>query len=380
MKMLKRIFLSFMICVLISASFTGCLGNEKESDKEKAPAEKVSLLSVKRGFTNSSVYVIKAEDFEEFKETATGGTFKRLGYKVPVVTEMSVGETYYIIGQTVGQTKDGSDIEFSEGRMQILGRDVYDGTSLLNTYNSFEHVSSDSFSAGDVDTEITRDTLYGVNSYDIIATANGKKAEFFVYVEIKVKEEMKLCVNYGVRGTVIHKEYGEKAVAETEANVYYNEQIELTEFKAQYLKSEDYVNGRYEESALKDSLELTVDEPSYMVVTVGVKSMLERSDGEKLTLEAHIPHISLVEETLDFAGSGSYEEDFGSSDKDMFVTFKMPEPEVGEKKFTFVYKLIPRSTTGYMSIYFYVSTDSAVSIMGKTTSLEFDFTVVDKER
>ena len=129
LKFLKRILILLLTVALASAMFTGCLSTDEEKDDSNEP---VKLKNIKKGFTGNDVYVIKAEDFEEFKENALGGNWKKFTYEVPVVDEMLTGETYYIIGHTYGQTKDGRDIQLDEGRLQIYGKDVYRETGIFS--------------------------------------------------------------------------------------------------------------------------------------------------------------------------------------------------------------------------------------------------------
>lgn len=368
LKKLKSFVSVLMLIVFTCNVLWGC----DTEDGEKTDTVEVRLESVKKGFTKNSVYVIKAEDFEEFKEAALGGSWKRMSYKVPVVSEMSTGETYYIIGHTVGQTRDGSDIQLEGGRMQIIGREVYSGNGLINTYNAIDHLSSGSFGPDETEVVFERDTIYGDNSYDVSAEATGKKTEYFVYAEIKVKKEMKMCVNYHIKGTVSEDKYGEEIVGETAANVYYTQQIQLSNLKYRYLEGKDYVDGRYSESALKESIDMEIGKTYYLVVSVNVQSMLEKSDGETLTLETKIPHLSLLNGTLDSADSGNYTETVESGEKIMRVTFKIPDPDVGEKNYVFVYKLTPVSEEGYPWMTFKLYTTSEISVMGGLNRFEIE--------
>jgi hypothetical protein len=146
--------------------------------------------------------------------------------------------------------------------------------------------------------------------------------------------------------------------------VYYTEKIELSDFKIRYLEGKDYVDGRYSESSLKDSIDMEVGKTYYLVVSVNVQSMLEKADGETLTLETVITHLTLVNGTLDSADSGNFTETVDGPEKSMKVTFKIPDPSEGVKKYDFVYKLIPITEDGYPWMYFKVYTNSEVSVMG----------------
>ena len=331
--MFKKILLSVVLAVILTASVIGCSRSDNLS---------------KQGYTRNTCYIISEDDFNNFHQfvptTSTVTEEEKNNYRIPYLEKLTAGETYYIVGYTVAETKDDSVIQFWDDcgftlkanmpvtdAIEIIesGATVYDGGTTLSI-NRME------------DKEANERQMF----FNVLPTAVSGKAEFTVSLKIKVKTEMRLSVDYQVVGSRYHS-YGKNpyfdranSVSETYATAFFEKKIGLSEINVKYLESKDFINGRYEASSLVDSVDMKVGKNYYMVLSAKLTSYINEGNGETFDLNLKLP-IAFIDGTLEEAGSGSFSESRTDTEKNISVSFRIPESSEGEKNITCIVKLIP---------------------------------------
>lgn len=376
----KLICIITLISMLVSgtALLSGCSKDTEDNGTEgTVETEGVKLKSPTKGQVYNDVYVINSKDFNEFKKAATGGSSKRSSYNVPVVEQLNTEDSYYVIGHTAAQSGDGKDITLKNGFFNVHGTDFEDGYTISERFGELERLETGTFSADSTTVKVTQDK-FNDHGYNVEAEIYSSKADFFVYLKVKVTEEMRLNVSYSTIRDTSYTEYNKETTGTAELNVYlYFEHIILSNFKASYLAAEDYVNGVYSTSSLKDSMEMKVGEDYYVVVYATVTTLSHASKGKTLTLKAKIPNKNVIDGTLDTAASGSYAETIDRAVKTMEIDFRIPDPSAGDKKYEFIFKVTPLAATEDTTFHIEMISKDNTTITCQSNLLDLPLTVVN---
>ncbi len=338
--MLKKF--KFALCILTLAALTGAVlfGCSKENKS-------------KEGDTSNVCYIIKESDYAEFKNRYTLREPEEKEkkkdeepYRVPYVETLTAGERYYVVGYTYAFTKDDSVIEFWDNCGFTL-------TASVPISDAIDVVDAGyDICGGGSSVRINRDTEAEANDkvmfYNVVPTANSGQMEFVSYLVIEPKAEVTLDIRYQVVGSR-YKTYNgaffdrANSVSENRGTVYFAKKIDISNVTVQYIDGKDYINGSYDASAIKDTLNMKVGKIYYMILIANVNSKIEKSAGETFSLDVKLP-LTLVDGTLEVAGSGNFNESKTDTEKNISVSFKIPEKSEGEKKITCIVKLIPVAT------------------------------------
>ncbi len=337
--MLKK--LKFALCILTLAALTGAMlfGCSKDN---------VS----KEGYTNNDCYIIKESDYSEFKdryslrESEDEKKKDEEPYRVPYVETLTAGERYYIVGYTLSVTKDDSVIEFWNDCGFTLTANVPISEAIDVVDTGYD------ICGGGSDVRINRDTEQESNEkvmfYNVVPTASSGQMEFISYLVIEPKAEVTIDIRYQIVGSR-YKSYNgayfdrANTVSEDRGTVYFSKKIDISNVTVQYIAGKDYINGSYDSSAIKDALNMKVGKVYYMIIIANLTSQIEESAGETFSLDVKLP-LALVDGTLEVAGSGNFNESKTDTEKNISVSFKIPEKSEGEKKITCIVKLIPVAT------------------------------------
>ncbi len=299
-----------------------------------------------KGSTSNQCYIIKSDDFYDFQTNMLStdeedGKKKKDGeeYEVPDVSEMTIGETYYVVCFTKASTSDDSNLEFKGGEIILRTED-----SEINIFDAVEVKDTGDFSSGGSGAGVVLEEEDGsMATYKVTPYADSSEAKFAVYLEIEVKTEFNLSAEYYAGATVKKNTYGVASRAHANASAYYPKKINLSDLSISYLTSDAYGDGRYDTANLVSSLDMKVGREYFMVITAKVKSLLTESNNETINLNVNVSPLSVVDGTLEEAGSGQFNETKTDTEKNISVSFKIPEPEEGDKAISFIIKLTPVS-------------------------------------
>lgn len=328
-----------------------------------------------KGSTSNRCYIIKSDDFYDFQTNMLSTEDEKdkkdkSEYTVPAVDEMTIGETYYIVGYTKASTSDGSALEFKGGEFRLRSEDseiLISDVLEVNDYGSVGgagvHLGEDSGSM----------VTYNVEPY-----SSSSEAQFIVFLEVVAKAEFRLSAEYYVGATVKENTYGAASKDTAAAIAYYPKKINLSDLSISYLTSEAYGDGRYDTASLTDSVEMKVGREYFMVITAKIRSLLTESNNETLTLNVNVSPLSVVDGTLEEAGSGQFDESKTDTDRNISVRFKIPEPDEGEKPITFIVKLTPVSL-GSPSVKVKFSA-TEISILGNQNKTEKTLLINGEEK
>ncbi len=300
-----------------------------------------------KGAISNRCYILKGADLDGFLsnmlpiDDGEGKEKSKEEYEVPAVNEMSIGDTYYIVCYTKASTKDDSKLAFNSGELVLRT-----GDASVSIEDAVEVLDYGNFSLAGSGADVALDEIDGsVATYKVTPYADGSEAQFVVFLEIKIKTEVKLSAEYSVNGTIKKNTYGVASKSTAKANAYYPEKVNLSELNISYLTSESYGDGRYDTASLVSSVDMKVGKEYFMVITAKIKSLIEKSVDETILLNVNVSPLSVVDGTLEEAGSGTFDEATNPdmTEKNISVSFKIPEPEEGDKTITFIVKLTPIS-------------------------------------
>ncbi len=327
---LKAVLFVLVLIALSTVAFVGCSFGGGGGSK---------------GVTTNRCYILRSGDFDGFLSNMLSseedGEKKKDKdkYEVPAVEEMTIGDVYYVVCYTKASTKDGSNLEFAKGELILRTGDseilISDAIEVLDY--------GDAYSNGAGVGVVSDDEDGSMLTYKVSPYANGSEAQFVVFLEIKVKAEVNLSAEYSVNGTIKKNTYGVASRSTAKANAYYPNKINLSELNISYLSADAYGEGRYDTSSLVSSVDMKVGKEYFMVITAKVKSLLEKSDNEMLTLDVNVSPLSVVDGTLEEAGSGQFSETKTDTEKNISVSFKIPDPSEDYKEITFIIKITPVS-------------------------------------
>lgn len=323
----------FMLLILAAAFFTllllvGC-------SRETAP----------QGYISNVCYILNENDFYEFqtKYPTTATEKEKEEYSVPYLEELTAGESYYIVGYTYAKTADESAVQFQDNRGFTIKADKEIGDVL-------EVVDSGCVSIGGARATVTKETVEDDDGkrlfYNVSPTATEGIAEFISYVKVEIKSEATVNIDYqvvasqyiGSRGSPVFDTAN--TVSEGYAKTYYSKKIEISLITARYLESHNYIDGRYNSDNLVKSVDMKVGKVYYMVIVANVLSKIETSENDTFTLEIKLPR-TVLDGTLEMAGSGNFSETVSDTEKSIKVTMKIPEAVEGVKKLECIIKLVP---------------------------------------
>lgn len=323
LKGLKRLICVIMLTGLTLTVFFACSSSGGNGGK---------------GETKNSVYVIKAADFSGFQKNmlpSNGGW-----YTVPAVDELSAGESYYVVAHTVAETLDGSAVKFSDSGLL----EIRDASSTMLMKSDVKVEDYGVFTSDGVSAEITcTKETDGMIGYRVTADSTHSKAEFIVYVKFTSNADGELDVKYYMNGTTKKGVYGLSSnSALAKVKIFYSKKVTLSDLMVSYLDSENYVDGRYDKTSLVDSIDMNAGRDYYMVVSANIRSMLSEENGEKIKINFKLSPPSVINGTLEEAGSGvGFSETETENEKNITVSFKLPESGEMDKKLTFIIKLSP---------------------------------------
>ena len=334
---LKYALLFFMLAALTGAALFGCSKENKS----------------KEGDTSNLCYIIKETDYAEFKNRYTlrepeeeEKKKDEEPYRVPYVETLTAGERYYVVGYTYAFTKDDSVVEFwdSCGFTLTANVPINDAIDVIDTGYDIRGGGSNVRINRDTEAETNEKTLF----YNVVPTASSGQMEFVSYIVIEPKAEVTLDIRYqivGSRYAGANGPYFDRAnsVSENRGTVYFAKKIDISNVTVQYLEGKDYVDGSYDASAVKNTLNMKVGKVYYMILVANLNSKIEESAGETFSLNVKLP-LTILDGTLEVAGSGNFSETKTDYEKNISVSFKIPETAEGEKKITCIVKLIPVST------------------------------------
>ena len=337
-----------------------------------------------KGSTVNRCYIISSKDLDAYLENmlpSNGGEKKKDsdGYTVPKVEELTIGETYYVLGYTSASTKDGSKLEFSTGEFVLRTGDE----NLPIEDDVLEIKDSGSFGSNGASAGVRVNEKNGsMVTFTVTPYADGSEALFVSFIEIEVKTELELDVEYRVNATIKKNTYGVANTVKASASALYPDKLEMNELKVSYLDGSNFVDGRYETSSLVESIEMKVGKEYFMVISAKVKSLIEEKTGDDgdygyedenepdktVTLTVKISPRNIADGTLEEAGAGNFSESQTDTEKTIKVTFKIPEIEEGEKQMEFIIKITPVSLGSPTVSYDFSA--SGVSIIGSQRKAE----------
>ena len=335
--MLKK--LKFALCILMLATLTGAMlfGCSKDN------------VSLKEGGASNVCYIIKESDYAEFKERYTlrepeeEKKKDEEPYRVPYVETLTAGERYYIVGYTLSVTEDDSVVEFWDNTGFTLTANVPISETVDVVDTGYDICS------GGSDVRINRDSEQETNEktmfYNVVPTASSGQMEFVSYLVIEPKAEVTLDIRYQIVGSRYMHYNGPSfdranTVSENRGTAYFAKKIDVSTITVEYIEGNDYVDGSYDALAVKDAVNMKVGKVYYMVLTANINSRIEESAGETFSLNVKLP-LALLDGTLEVAGSGNFTEVKTDTEKNISVSFKIPEKSEGAKKITCIVKLIP---------------------------------------
>ena len=329
--MFKNLKLPFFILCLIAFALTaiGCsflLGNSE----------------------GNYVYIIKAEDYDEFKSSFFESKEK---YKVPKVEELKEGEKYCVVVCSKAQTKDGSDLKYDDGELII----------------SLENSDIPILQVLDITSDSDLRSPYSVsqNSVKFNFTPNGSGPRELVFrkLEFTAKGEGTLNAEYSLKWTATDGFYTKTNTPTASASLSFAKNIELKDLSVKYLNSENYVDGKFNPSHLRSEMQMTVGKEYYVVVTATAKAAFNEGDGEELLLMMEHLASDKIDVTLEMADSGKYESGNTENGKYASVSFKAPTKKSEEKDIVCIFKVTPKAAGNPELDFKFTSYD--VGIVGK---------------
>lgn len=331
-KRLRALLIASVLTVVTAVTLIGCSG---------------SGGSVSKGDSKNLCYIMKEQDFFDFntfiKESKYGDKSERTlpkDYKPVVADSLSMGETYYVVCYTAAATSDESNLEFRDGELRLS---VEDGVKISDALevNEYGEWTSAVRGASLAHEEQGDSTI----SYSVVPYGESPEAEFVLYVQFTAKSEAKLDVSYHLGSTTKKNTFGVANTSTATANIYFDKKISLSNLDISYLTSDTYVDGRYDAASLTGDVTMKVGKEYYMVITATMKSLITEGSNDKLKLNVKVSPLAVVDGTLEEAGSGDFTEKSNEekTEKNISVTFKIPEPEEGDKQIRFIVKLTPVS-------------------------------------
>ena len=275
------------------------------------------------GDSPNRVYIIKSEDYGEFKENIFRDNSD---YEVPSVDELSAGEKYCIVVCTHAKTKDGSNLEFDNGslKLTLIGSDV-PIIQALDLKNASGLVAAN------------ETTL----KFAIDPKFDAPEKKFTYCYEFTARGEGTLSAEYSLQWTAKKNFFINTRSATATVDMSFPKKVEFDDFSVRYLESGAYVDGRYNESDLKRTQPMTVGKDYYIVVTVKAESMFDENEGEKITLTLEHTASKYINSTLESADSGKHEEYTTEGGKLIRVSFNAPISDSGEKEIVCIFKISP---------------------------------------
>ncbi len=333
--MLKKasiIILSVLLLTLTVGTFTSC---KEDKDSETHEIGNSSFIIEKQ---SSGDFMANVETYKQNKDAKA---------PIPVsAKDIVVGKAYLFVGYTCAQTLDGSSLVFDNENNYLRITAEIDGEQVptesvleTNSYYS-EHKVNKGFTRFEEKYPKT-----DVMEFSVQPNSKNDFEDFYVFLEFSVNTEASLTFDYFVKadtseGVSDPSYYGHSV---TKINSYLEKKIQIDRFEAKYLDSTKYVNGRYQETDLEDHIDMKVGKEYFTVFSTAVTSLLEQSNNESFTLTFKISPLSNIIGTLDSANGGKLEEQVSESEKLISITFDVPEPEEGSKKYDFIIKLVPVS-------------------------------------
>ncbi len=368
---MKRLILCFLtVAAVLSAALCGC---SSEGDDSSANPDNVDAYIKNGGY--SVAYILSEGDFLNLKkDVESGRSVKKWKDKYTSVTELNVGETYYAVGYTVAQTNDRSPVEFERGSGFDFS-DEKDGEIYLGAaYESYIPIGSHKPSIE----RISDSDDYYLHYEVTVPPEGGRKAEICTYIMFTPYEDMRINLTYGMKATRTKGNYGHGKTAEITVDSYHADKVDLVDMKVSYLTSENYVDGKYDESKLQNTVDAKIGETYYMVITGKLKPRFNQSDGKSVSLEFAAFPSSNVLATLETASSGTYTEKTINDTRFITVEFKLPENAEEEKEFTVIVKLTPTSVDKIFADIAFFS-DSNISVVGENRIVNVSTEVTGNE-
>ncbi len=290
-------------------------------------------------------FIVDEESFREFQSKAANYGYDGNG-EAPMpesVSELTEGKTYYFVGYTRAETADESPLNYHNSTNRLKISATLDEKSIpVDTAVEIR----DSFAYGKNYPSVYReDDNADTAELSITIAPDESFDEFYVFVCFDAKAEATLSFDYYVSADTEENKAasGYYEHSRLSINSYLEKKIQIDRFEAKYLDSVTYAGGRYQETDLVDYLDMKVGKEYFMVFSTAVTSLLDVSNNETVTLSFKISPLSNIIGTLDTASGGELYESVTETEKIISITFDVPEPEEGSKKYNFIIKLVPIS-------------------------------------
>jgi len=353
---MKRLILCFLtVAAVLSAFLCGC-----SSDGDGASSDGGDVDAYIKNGGYSVAYILNETDFQSLKkDVESGSSVKKWKDNYVSATELNVGETYYAVGYTVAETNDRSKVKFERGGgfyfSDEKGGEIYLGA----VYESYIPIGSHKPSI-----ERTSDSGDYYLHYEVTVPEGGRKAEICTYIMFTPHDDMRINLTYGMNATRTESNYGNGKTAEITVDSYHADKVDLVDMKVSFLAGGNYVDGKYDESKLQDTVDARIGETYYMVVTGKLKPRFSQSTGKAVSLDVAVFPTSAVSATLETASSGTYTEKTQDSVKFITVEFKLPENAEEEKEFTLIVKITPTAVGSVFTDLTFFS-ESKISVVGE---------------
>ena len=267
LKALKVTFITLLFGTLTAASLIGCSFGGGGSSK---------------GSTNNQCYIIKEDDYYDFCDNMilSGNEEKdksKEKYTVPNVEELTIGESYYVVGFTKASTSDGSGLEFKGGEIalstessDITLSDVLDitdsGCTNGNTYKN---------------EDLGWKVIYGVTPF-----SSSSETMFVTCLEFTAKAEAKITAEYYVGATVKENTFGTANRAAATADICYSKKVELSALNVSYLTSD--ASGTLKVTLIFLSVSVFVSLKLPLPASSSVPSTMERGETFMLSVSVSL--------------------------------------------------------------------------------------------
>lgn len=355
LRKLKKALLFIALSVLMGAALCGCSAEGGDSS--------VSQDNIKAYIKNggySVAYILNENDFQSLKkEVSSGKSVEKWKDKFTSAAELNVGETYYAVGYTVAETNDRSKVKFERGGgfefSDEKGGEIYLGAAYEGYIPIGSHVPS---------IERTSDSGDYYLHYEVTVPEGGRKAEICTYIMFTPHDDMRINLTYGMNATRTESNYGNGKTAEITVDSYHADKVDLVDMKVSFLAGGNYVDGKYDESKLQDTVDARIGETYYTVVTGKLKPRFSQSTGKAVSLDVAVFPTSALSATLETASSGTYTEKTLDGVKFITVEFKLPENAEEEKEFTLIVKITPTAVGSVFTDLTFFS-ESKISVVGE---------------
>ena len=371
LRKLKKVLLFIALSVLMGVVLCGC-----SSDGDGASSDGGDVDAYIKNGGYSVAYILNETDFQSLKkDVESGSSVKKWKDNYVSATELNVGETYYAVGYTVAETNDRSAVKFERGG----GFDFSDEKSgelyLGAVYESYIPIGSHKPSI-----ERTSDPGDYYLHYEVTVPEGGRKAEICTYIMFTPHDDMRINLTYGMNATRYEHDpsYGgafERKV-ELTLDCYHANKVDLVDMKVSFLAGGNYVDGKYDESKLQDTVDARIGETYYTVVTGKLKPRFSQSTGEAVSLDVAVFPTSGVSATLETASSGTYTEKTRGGAKFITVEFRLPENAEEEKEFTLIVKITPTAVGSVFTDLTFFS-ESKISVVGENRVVNVSTEVTD---